>query len=118
MLLDPGSFQQLLVDSSHAVRAVHSACHRRGEQVRAEGVVLTVFYEQSDRFVVDVNGSDGVLCFGFGYSQLSFSSGHGLGDGQAFFLDIQVRPEKCQKLPTAETGSQLQIEHGQMSTPI
>ena len=115
----PSILQDLLVQIYDGVWVVHLAGCRRGEHVGILRMLAMFRYQQIDSLLWNTDFSDRSLRFGTGERQFTIGILYILfADGDGFVLDVEVTPEKRRDLALPQARDQLQIEHGEQSSPV
>ena len=101
------------------VWVVHLTGCRRGEHVGILRMLAMFRYQQIDSLLWNTDFSDRSLRFGTGERQFTIGILYILfADGDGFVLDVEVTPEKRRDLALPQARDQLQIEHGEQSSPV
>ena len=118
-MLQPGVFEDLLVEFHHRIGVVHLTSDGRGEHIRIFRVLLVLLNQQVYRFLR--NGYPTHRGLGLGPGEGECAAGIFnvlLADGDRLGLDVQIIPEKGYQLTLPQPADQLQVEHGEYPSSI
>ena len=118
-MLQSRVLEDFLMKVYHRVWVVHLAGCQRGEHVGILRMLAVFRHQQVDSLLWNTDFPDRSLRFGAGERQFTIEILYILfARGDGFVLDVEVAPEKRRDLTLPQACDQLQIKHGEQSSPV